>query len=41
MDKDLSEIFSGLAEGHIIPYLGPGLLPEAGATLPSELPALA
>ena len=41
MDKDLSEIFSGLAEGRIIPYLGPGLLPEAGATLPSELPALA
>ena len=41
MDKDLSEIFSGLAEGRIIPYLGPGLLPEAGATLPSGMPALA
>ena len=41
MDKDISEIFGGLAEGRIIPYLGPGLLPEAGATLPSELPALA
>ncbi len=41
MDKDISEIFSGLAEGRIIPYLGPGLLPEAGASLPSALPALA
>ena len=41
MGNDLSEILNGLANGRIIPYLGPGLLAEAGATVPSDLPALA
>lgn len=41
MGNDLSEIQNGLANGRVIPYLGPGLLAEAGATVPSNLPALA
>ncbi len=41
MDRDLMEIVQGLHAGTVIPYLGAGLLPEAGSSFPSTLQDMA